>query len=123
MGVTAVVAAVALSAGSTFVAANTAAHAKTDANTKAAQAQEQVDKQIQAANTQKQQDQDLKAGNTAAAQARVRAISNPDGNTLMTSPLGSVGSNTAPNGGAANLNAPPPTPGTQAVSGKTILGG
>lgn len=123
MGVSAVVAVVAAAGANTFVGANNAAHAKTDANTKAVEAQAAADKQITAANVQKQQGLDNTATTTAAAQARVRAVSNPDGNTLMTSPLGSMGSNTSPNGGATNLNTPPPSPGSQAVTGKTILGG
>lgn len=123
MGVSAAVAVVAAVAGNTFVASNNAAHAKTDAATHAAEAQSEVNNQITAANTQKQQNMDNQATTTAAAQARVRAISNPDGTTLMTSPLGAVGSDTSPNGGATNLNAPAPSPGSQAVTGKTILGG
>lgn len=119
MGVTAAVAAITVAAGSTFVSANNAAHAKTDANTAAVGAQDAANKQIQAAQTQQTQNLDNQATATSAAQARVRAISNPGGDTIMTSPLGATGGQSS----STNLNAPSPSPGSQVVTGKTVLGG
>src|ERR1700733_11230733 len=95
MGVTAVVAAITVAAGSTAVSLNNAAHAKTDAQTAEAEAQSTANNEVAAAQTQTTQNLNNQAAATSAAQARVRAISNPQGDSIMTSPLGTIGGNPA----------------------------
>jgi hypothetical protein len=133
MGVSAAIGVAALA--STFVATNSAAHQATNAHTAQVQAESQANDAVNAANAQQTASQNQAASNTAAAQARVRAIANPDGDSIMTSPLGTVGgpagqvngvrsgANDSQKPNTPNLNGPGPTPGQVTAQGKTILGG
>lgn len=94
---------------------NQKAHAETNANTKSAEADYAANVQIKSAKDAEQLKENRQANTTQAAQARVRAISNPDGHSLITEPLG---------GGANPANASPgggPT-GTIMTPGKATVG-
>lgn len=122
MGVSAAVGLVAVSG---FVSSNNASHQATNANTRAAEEQDQANQQIAAANKQQNDNLNKQAQATAGAQARVRAIANPDGNSIMTSPLGAVGdpNSQSKSSTQTNLNSPPAAPGTITTPGKSTIGG
>lgn len=116
MGVTAAIGLVVAAGTATFASTNAAAHQATNAHTAAAQSAMLTTDQVENAQSQKEQTLNAQASATAGQQARVRAISNPDGTSIMTSPLGG---NQAP--GAANLNNTPP--GQNVSQTKSTLGG
>lgn len=122
MGVTAAVAAISVAGVATYASVDNANHAKTDANNAANVANDTANSEIATANAKQQAGQNATANNTQAAQARVRAISNPDGNTIMTSPLGAIGPQTA-SPDTPNLSGPGPSPGPTTIAGKQVLGG
>lgn len=114
----AITAATALTGAAVYSSIDNAKHAKTDASDASNVATDNANAEIKQANDQKTASQNATANNTAAAQARVRAISNPDGNTIMTSPLGSVGA-----GPTNPFSGPGPSPGSVATPGKQTIGG
>lgn len=115
---------------STFTAVNSASHQATNAHTAQAESQMNATDAIENANAQQTASQNQAATQTQAAQNRVRAISNPSGDSIMTSPLGSTGGSQTDNSGitssnpnTTNIQGPGPTPGQVTTPGKTILGG
>jgi hypothetical protein len=112
-------------AGSTYAAVDNSNHAKTDASNDANVAQDNANAAIAAAQKQQQQVLNQQANVTAAAQARVRAISNPDGDTIMKSPLGQVGLPATPTQGnsTTNVNSQAQMPGMVSTPGKSTIGG
>lgn len=125
MAVAVGVGALVVAAAGTYVSVNNADHAEDAAKTGAANAQANVNNQIAAAEQQKVNAQNAQANATQVAQSRVRAISNPDGDTIMTSPLGTVGPKApaVPGPGQTNLQAPQATPGMVTTPGKATIGG
>lgn len=131
LGTYALIAAVTVAGAGTYAAIDNADHAKTDANNAANVASDRANAQITAANQQQTNRQNQQANATATAQARVRAINNPDGDSIMTTPLGEVGPKGPPVPGAqvpggpttANLNGPQASPGMVTGPGKTTIGG
>lgn len=82
-----------------------------------------ANQQITDAKAQQQQNLNSQAQATATQQARVRAISNPDGDTLITNPLGATGGGSTGAPAQTDLNSPQPTPGMIQPSGKSTVGG
>lgn len=103
---------------------NQEAHAKTNTNTQIANNQAAANNAIALSNNQQQDKLNAQAMTTAVAQARVRAISNPDASSIMTSPLGVVGGKSPMQSDVAQRLYGGSTPTiNQAPSGKSTVGG
>lgn len=114
MAVTTAVTAVVGLGYSIYSSVDNSKHAATDASNNQNVAQDELNAQA----TQQQQKLNTQAANTAGAQARVRAIANPSGDSILTTPLGATGP-AGQVGGDGNTS-----PGSMnASAGKAILGG
>lgn len=123
------IAAAAVVGTETYSSVDNAKHAETNASNASNVATDQSNTEIAQANQAQVAKQNQQADATQVAQSRVRAISNPDGDSIMTSPLGQMGSagkgsgTQGPTPGQTNTSQPTASPGTVMTPGKTTIGG
>lgn len=115
MGVSGSIAAAVITTGVNMYEGN---QTRNQASAAAQQAGQAANEQVYLAQQQKISSQNAAANNTATAQARVRSISDPDGDTIMTNPLG--GAPPRPTGPSGTQT---PSPGTIMTPGKSTIGG